>query len=67
MELCPLCAHTHGVLKPSFPHLVLIYSFIKFVLFCVCQVELKIDAPVHKKSIAALRCFSRAVEIDESV
>ena len=55
------------LLKPSFPHLFLIYTFINFVLFCMCQVELKIDAPVHKKSIAALRCFSRAVEIDESV
>ncbi|KAL8594874.1 hypothetical protein ACOMHN_016115 [Nucella lapillus] len=31
------------------------------------SMELKIDSPVHKKSIAALRCFSRAVEIDEGV
>nr|KAG5701968.1 hypothetical protein BaRGS_034550 [Batillaria attramentaria] len=31
------------------------------------SMELKIDAPFHRKSIAALRCFSRAVEIDESV
>ncbi|XP_076450993.1 uncharacterized protein LOC143286923 isoform X2 [Babylonia areolata] len=31
------------------------------------SMELKIDTPVHKKSITALRCFSRAVEVDESV
>lgn len=29
--------------------------------------ELKIDAPLHKKSIAALRCFSRAVELCEGI
>ncbi|XP_076114418.1 calcineurin-binding protein cabin-1-like isoform X3 [Mytilus galloprovincialis] len=28
--------------------------------------ELKMDFPVHKKSIAALRCFRRALQIDES-
>ncbi|CAC5395080.1 CABIN1 [Mytilus coruscus] len=27
--------------------------------------ELKMDFPVHKKSIAALRCFRRALQIDE--
>ncbi|XP_053384100.1 calcineurin-binding protein cabin-1-like isoform X2 [Mercenaria mercenaria] len=28
--------------------------------------ELKMDQPVYKKSIAALRCFKRAVEIDDT-
>ncbi|KAK6191339.1 hypothetical protein SNE40_003056 [Patella caerulea] len=29
--------------------------------------ELKLDTPVHKKAIAALRCFKRAVEINDSI
>ncbi|XP_052231892.1 calcineurin-binding protein cabin-1-like isoform X2 [Dreissena polymorpha] len=28
--------------------------------------ELKMDVPIYKKSVAALRCFKRAVEIDSS-
>ncbi|KAK3103259.1 hypothetical protein FSP39_017896, partial [Pinctada imbricata] len=28
--------------------------------------ELKMDVPVHKKAIAALRCFKRAVEIEDA-
>ncbi|KAH3887997.1 hypothetical protein DPMN_012018 [Dreissena polymorpha] len=30
------------------------------------QAELKMDVPIYKKSVAALRCFKRAVEIDSS-
>ena len=41
-------------------------NFVDNIMCCILQADLKMDAPIYKKSVMALRCFKRAVEIDDS-